>query len=61
MFSSGAPVLAEPQRVAYLTFMGIPDDGTVFYPATAQEITGAQIQHTNYTIEPSEYVPMLSE
>jgi len=43
MFSSGAPVLAEPETVAYLTFAGIPDDATVFYPATAQEITGAQI------------------
>lgn len=43
MFGSGAPVLAEPETVAYLTFAGIPDDATVFYAATAQEITGAQI------------------
>lgn len=32
-----------PRTIAFLTFIGIPNDGTVFYAATAFQITGAQI------------------
>jgi hypothetical protein len=40
---AGKIAVFEPETSAYLITIGIPNDGTVFYPATAQEITGSQI------------------
>lgn len=40
---AGKVAVFEPETSAYLLTIGIPNDGTVFYPATPQEITGAQI------------------
>ena len=34
---------ADTDVSAYLTAIGVPNDGTVYYPGTAQQITGAQI------------------
>jgi len=33
----------DPDATAYLTAAGIPNDATVYYPSTAQQITGAEI------------------
>lgn len=40
---AGKVAVFEPETSAYLITIGIPNDATVFYPATPQEITGAQI------------------
>lgn len=40
---AGKIAVFEPETSAYLNTITIPNDSTVFYPATAQEITGAQI------------------
>ena len=38
-----APTLADPDAQAYIVAANIPNDGTVFYPGTPQEKTGAQL------------------
>lgn len=40
-YSSGP--LWQPETTAYMTAIGVPADGTVYYPATAYERTGLQL------------------
>lgn len=42
VFMSGGAVY-DPDALAYLTALGIPNDATVLYPSTPQEITGGAI------------------
>lgn len=44
-----------PLTTAYLTAISIPNNGTIYYPGTAQEITGAQIWSAVNAFEQSGY------
>jgi hypothetical protein len=43
LFGSYNPFSYQPETTAYLTAIAVPNDSTVYYPSTAQQITGSAI------------------
>ena len=41
LIASKVPYVYQPETTAYMTAVGIPDDGTIYYSSTAYEITGS--------------------